>query len=635
MTSVLGRARSLAAQTAGRVIPTAGLPREARELLEDDRFGGQLHAVAHEAGRQQRDVRDEATAYLKEMAAGHGDRTTAQWSRMGDWFMRAYDVLVDEDQIARLRRLDRQHSLALAFSHRSYLDGMAVPNVLRARRFSPTFTFGGANLDLPIFGAFASRTGVIFIRRSTAGQPLYRLTLKAYIRQLVRNRRNLAWSIEGGRTRTGKLRPPVHGILKYIVDTVEGDDQAPDAQVVPISIVYDQLHEVAGMTAEARGARKNPEDLRFVLRFARSQRNRMGRAYLTVGEPFSLQERLRELHGDGLTTYQAIERIALDVSHRINRATPVTVTAVVSLALLGEDRALTLQEVLDTVEPLAAYIDARHWPVAGAANLRDRSTVRRALADLTSSGVLTAYDEGTEPVWRIGDDQHLVAAFYRNTLIHILVDRAIGELALLTVSELSPDAPLPEGGALQVGWDEAKRMRDLLKFEFFFPGRDQFEAELRTELSLLAGGEHPNDLTPEHATELLHRARPRLAHLVLRPFLDAYLVLAERLAEHGDDEVDEEALLAEALAVGRQWELQRRIASAESVSLELYKTALALARHRGLLEPGAGLASRRDAFHAEVAESVRRISVIADLAAHASAHPAPTSAPESPVEFAE
>ena len=83
--------------------------------------------------------------------------------------------------------------------------------------------------------------------------------------------------------------------------------------------------------------------------------------------------------------------------------------------------------------------------------------------------MLTAYDRGTEPVWKIGDDQHLVAAFYRNTAIHILVERAIGELALLTVSELEPGAELPPGGELQVGWEEAKRMRDLLKFEFFFP----------------------------------------------------------------------------------------------------------------------------------------------------------------------
>ena len=625
MTAVTRRARVLAASTVERVRPGSSLPREAVELLEDDAFARELSEAARAQGTDVAAARAEATSYLSEMAAGHGDRMTEQWARLGNWFMRAYDIVVDEEQIQRLRKLDSQHSLGIAFSHRSYLDGMAIPNVLGARRFSPTFTFGGANLNLPVLGAVASRTGIIFIRRTTTDLPLYRLTLRSYIRQLVTNRRNLAWSIEGGRTRTGKLRPPVHGILKYLVDAVEGP-ASPDAQVVPISIVYDQLHEVSGMTAEARGARKRPEDLRFVVRFARSQRTRMGRAYLTVGEPFSLRQRLEQLHGDGLSSHQAIERIALDISHRLNRATPVTVTAIVSLALLGADRALTLDEVLETVEPLAVYIDERKWPVAGGANLQDRATVRRALQELSGSNVLRQYEGGTEPVWSILEGQHLVAAFYRNTVIHILVDRAIGELALLTVAELSTDATLPAGGTVEVGWDEAKRIRDLLKFEFFFPGRAQFEQDLRTELRILAG-EDLLDLTPARAGDLLRRARPHLAHLVLRPFLDAYLVVADRLVEQGDALIEDEDLLADALAVGQQWQLQRKVESAESVSLELYRTALALARHRGLLDAGPELVTRREAFLVEIQDSLRRLSVISSLATSERADASVTDAP--------
>ena len=625
MTAVTRRARVLAASTVERVRPGSSLPREAVELLEDDAFARELSEAARAQGTDVAAARAEATSYLSEMAAGHGDRMTEQWARLGNWFMRAYDIVVDEEQIQRLRKLDSQHSLGIAFSHRSYLDGMAIPNVLGARRFSPTFTFGGANLNLPVLGAVASRTGIIFIRRTTTDLPLYRLTLRSYIRQLVTNRRNLAWSIEGGRTRTGKLRPPVHGILKYLVDAVEGP-ASPDAQVVPISIVYDQLHEVSGMTAEARGARKRPEDLRFVVRFARSQRTRMGRAYLTVGEPFSLRQRLEQLHGDGLSSHQAIERIALDISHRLNRATPVTVTAIVSLALLGADRALTLDEVLETVEPLAVYIDERKWPVAGGANLQDRATVRRALQELSGSSVLRQYEGGTEPVWSILEGQHLVAAFYRNTVIHILVDRAIGELALLTIAELSTDATLPAGGTVEVGWDEAKRIRDLLKFEFFFPGRAQFEQDLRTELRILAG-EDLLDLTPARAGDLLRRARPHLAHLVLRPFLDAYLVVADRLVEQGDALIEDEDLLADALAVGQQWQLQRKVESAESVSLELYRTALALARHRGLLDAGPELVTRREAFLVEIQDSLRRLSVISSLATSERADASVTDAP--------
>jgi glycerol-3-phosphate O-acyltransferase len=608
-------AKTALPRAVGERLPAAP-PQEVTELLHDKRFQRAVAEQAGEQGRPEEEVWSEVKGYLHEMSAAHDDRASQGWARMGDWFLRAYDVLVDEEQMQQLRKVDRTHSLALAFSHRSYLDGMVIPNALSSRRFSPTYTFGGANLNLPLIGSFASRTGLIFIRRATQEIPVYRLALRSYIRQMVANKRNMAWSIEGGRTRTGKLRPPVHGILKYLTDTVEGED-APDVQVVPVSVVYDQLHEVSLMTAESRGASKTPEDWRWLVRFARLQHQRMGRAYLTVGEPFSLRERMDELAADGVTGHQAVERVALDISHRLNRATPATVTAIVSLALLGADRALTIDEVLETVEPLATYIDARRWPVAGAADLRDRSTIRRALAELARSGVLTAYDGGTEPVWKIRDDQHLVAAFYRNTVIHILVDRAIGELALLTVSELEPDAELPTGGALQVGWEEAKRMRDLLKFEFFFPGRAGFEDDLRTELQLLVGEDarqEAGDMTPDRARELLVSARPHLAHLVLRPFLDAYLVLADCLADHGDSPVDEADLLADSLAVGQQWALQRRVASAESISLELFRTALALARHKGLLEGGEGVGSAREAFAVELRDSVRRVNIIGEIA---------------------
>ncbi|MCW2737178.1 lysophospholipid acyltransferase [Nocardioides sp.] len=620
-------AKAALPRAVGERLPAAP-PQEVGELLHDKRFQRAVADAAVEQGRPEEEVWSEVKGYLHEMSAAHDDRASQGWARMGDWFLRAYDVLVDEEQMHQLRKVDRTHSLALAFSHRSYLDGMVIPNALSSRRFSPTYTFGGANLNLPLIGSVASRTGLIFIRRSTQEIPVYRLALRSYIRQMVANKRNMAWSIEGGRTRTGKLRPPVHGILKYLTDTVDGED-APDVQVVPVSVVYDQLHEVSLMTEESRGASKTPEDWRWLVRFARLQRKRMGRAYLTVGEPFSLRERMDELAAEGVTGHQAVERVALDISHRLNRATPVTVTAIVSLALLGADRALTVDEVLDTVEPLAAYIDARHWPVAGAADLRDRSTIRRALAELAQSGVLTAYDGGSEPVWKIGDDQHLVAAFYRNTVIHILVERAIGELALLTVSELEPDADLPAGGALQVGWEEAKRMRDLLKFEFFFPSRAGFEDDLRTELQLLVG-EDVTDMTPDRARELLVSARPHLAHLVLRPFLDAYLVLADRLADHGDSPVEDDELLADSLAVGQQWALQRRVASAESISLELFRTALALARHKGLLEGGDGAGSAREAFAAELREAVRRVNIVGEIATdvapsiHPEVHPVRT-----------
>lgn len=583
------------------------------QLLGARWYDERLCKLADELGRAPDSVRAEAAGYLREMAASFDERAVHAWRSFSRWLMRAYDVLVDEDQIAQLRKLDRKATLAFAFSHRSYLDGTLLPEAILANRLSPALTFGGSNLNFFPMGGWAKRTGTIFIRRQTKDIPVYRFVLRAYTAQLAQNHANLTWSIEGGRTRTGKLRPPVFGILRYIADAVDEID-CPEVYLVPTSIVYDQLHEVEAMTTEAYGAVKRPEDLRFLIRLARQQGKRLGRAYLNFGEPLPLRERLEELRGDQSATGNEIERIALDVEHRINRATPVTPTAVVSLALLGADRWLSINEVLATVQPLASYIAARNWAVAGAAELTNRSTIRWTLQELVASGVVSVYDAGADAVWGIGEDQHLVAAFYRNTAIHILVDRAIAEMALLAAAETS----VTTGGVTPATVrDEALRMRELLKFEFLFSARAQFEKELADEIRLIGPVEQTaKAYTAADAWQLLESAEVLLAHLVLRPFLDAYHIVADRLAAYEDEAFDEKAFLNECLQVGKQWELQHRIANAESRSMELFKTALRLARHRELIDGAdtADIAKRRQQFADEIRTATRRVNVIAELA---------------------
>ena len=136
---------------------------------------------------------------------------------------------------------------------------------------------------------------------------------------------------------------------------------------VPVSIIFDQLplHEMKLMPLNG-GVPEKPENARWLLSYARGLRHRLGRIYINFGLPVPLYERMVALRAEGLTDRQVVERIALDICHRLNQATPVTATAAVCVAMLGEGRALTLDEVCATVAPLARYLRARGWPVAGA-----------------------------------------------------------------------------------------------------------------------------------------------------------------------------------------------------------------------------------------------------------------------------
>ena len=180
--------------------------------------------------------------------------------------------------------------------------------------------------------------------------------------------------------------------------------------------------------------------------------------------------------------------MAFEVAVRINRVTPVTATALVTLALLGvRDRALTLGQVRGVLEPLRAFLAERGLPYSGDV-LRTGTGVRQVLDALAQQNVVTIYTGGEEPVYAIERGQHLVAAFYRNSAIHHFVHRAIAELVLLRKPEDR--------------WDEAMRLRDQLKFEFFFPDRASYRAELGAELRRL----HPSWETVADGRAVLERA---------------------------------------------------------------------------------------------------------------------------------
>src|SRR5207302_1015332 len=161
---------------------------------------------------------------------------------------------------------------------------------------------------------------------------------------------------------------------------------------------------------------------------------------------------------------------------------------------------------------------------------------------------------------------------------------------------------------------EALQLRELLKFEFFFAGRSQFRTELEAELALI----HPDatlDAAPEDTRRWLGAARLRVAHLVLRPYLEAYWLVAHQLAASDDGEFDEARFLDECLRVGRQWALQRRLANEESVTLEVFRTALEVARHRGLVSSDLpNLTKRREAFAEELRGFVDGVAAIAEIA---------------------
>ncbi len=587
------------------------------DILARPAFRDGIAHLARELGRPEQRVANDASRYLREIAASHSPYVIDLVAHLIRYmYTQGYEEALHYDgaQLEQIYSLAQRYPVVFLPSHKSNLDHLVLQYALHENGHPPNHTAGGINMNFFPMGPLMRRSGVFFIRRTFKDNAVYKFVLREYIDYLIEKRFPLEWYIEGGRSRSGKLLPPRFGMLAYVVDAYRRG-KSEDVVLIPVSIAYDQIQDVGDYVAEQRGATKQRESFGWFLGVLRKLRRRYGNIHIRFGEPLSLAGTLgppdpaAEPHADEDSL--ALQKLAFEVSVRINRVTPITPTSLVTLALLGmHDRAVTVDETVAALRNLVAYVRRRTFPSTGALDLDTPGGIRRALAALAENGVVSCFAEGPEPVYVIGPDQHLTAAYYRNTIIHFFVNGAIAELALLHAAEVADPAV--------AFWDEALRLRDLLKFEFFFADKEAFRSEVAREMAL-------HD--PEWERRLGHGAaeiqallrgiRPFSAHRVLRPFLEAYSVVGDALSQQpANAPFEEAAFLSKCLARGKQYRLQRRIRSTESVSKVLFETAVRLARNRNLLQPGAAdLAARRRAFAEEIRDAIRRIDAISALAA--------------------
>ena len=359
------------------------------------------------------------------------------------------------------------------------------------------------------------------------------------------------------------------------------------------------LQQRAGATTDAQGGEKTPEGLSWLVNYIRAQGERnYGKIYVRFPEAVSMRDYLGEPHGpmadDEAAKRLAMQKMAFEVSWRILRATPVNATALVSALLLtAHGVALTVDQLHHTLQDSLDYLERKQTPMTNSAlRLRTTDGVRAALDALSNGHPVTCVDSGRETVWRIAPNDEHEAAFYRNTLIDAFLETSIVELALVY-------AERSDGDRLEAFWNQSLRLRDLLKFDFYFADSAAFREHLMEELSwfddwegAVAGGSATID-------QLLRAKRPMIAGALLRPFFEAYEIVADVLRD-APAEIDEKDLTKRALGLGKQYVAQGRVRNNESVSALLFATARQVVADQNLLTPAADLTELRTAFRDEL-----------------------------------
>lgn len=607
----------------------------ARRMLEEPDFLKALDEAAAGSGKNRQQALQYARKCLREIEATPRTSWLRPAAKLARFiYTRSYEARLDInlEQIERLRTLSQEHLIVFLWSHKSHMDSFVFLLSLYENRFKPLpLIFAGVNMNFLGFGALARRVGAIFLRRSFADDAIYKLVFKRYIDFLIQHKRPLSWSIEGTRSRTGKLSPPKLGVLNWVYEACERE-QMKDVLFVPVSIAFDRIAEIDDYVAMQKGLPKRKESLKWFIDYIFGQRSPYGKVYVRYGEPLPLKDvslsndTSREHVGitDGPTpeATQRIEvtRLAFEVCRRIEQITPIKSTDVLTMVLLGTNgRALTGQEVAEQAKAIADLLEQRNLPRATGFALNNQAEVDAALLALLTSGLIESYSETPIPVYYIPDDQLLAAAYYRNTVNHYFMRAALGEMGLAMCTQ---DIEQPSEASLR---RHVKALRNLYKFEFFYKPSSEFWQDILDETNARYPGWQDGESSIE---KHLQTHPPRFAHAILRSFTEAYLILAVALLELGDEPMNnEKQFLQHLLQRGEQMRLRQSISCESSISQDLFTNGLRMAAHRGILQGDAALPDARREFYAQVWAALEAINRLQTCYDQAWFSPAPESLP--------
>jgi glycerol-3-phosphate O-acyltransferase len=505
---------------------------------------------------------------------------------------------VDEEGLDRIRSYNKEGSVVLLPSHKSHVDYIVLSYLLRTNGIQIPVIAAGDNLSFFPLGPVLRRGGAFYIRRSFRGDRLYTALVDAYMRRLLRDGWMIEFFLEGGRSRTGKLLPPMLGLLNMIVSSALG---LPRRKVffVPIAIGYERLMEESSFARELSGQKKTKEDASALLKLGGVLADRWGRVNLQFGEAIELGALRDELGIDPAKITPARRRnIVKNLAHRvmseINRVTAVTPGHVVAAVLLSRTRGgVAYRELVDQCRRLTEMLleqGARATPslVDPQGRMREWG-IRQALELYVRGGLLEQHVPGdtltaeakrrarlytgTDVIFTAPAETRIRLDIAKNHIIHRLVDRALVALSLL----LDGGEPSAETGVLR---DRVQSLSRLFKYEFMFRADASFDAIFDEVLGeMIARGELARDAEVIRAGEghggLDGPQWVRFYATLVHNFVESYRIAARSLEALLKVPADAKELAKGALRIGERMFLQGEIERSEAVSQPVIVNAYA------------------------------------------------------------
>ena len=377
--------------------------------------------------RTRRAVLLEARRYANEIAANYSPVFITFMSlALRTLWNRLYDG-IEFQHVDTLQQVAEGNEIVYVPCHRSHMDYLLLSYAIYERGYAVPHIAAGLNLNLPIVGRFLRKGGAFFIRRSFRGNALYTIVFMKYLAAMMARGHSIEYFIEGGRSRTGRRRPPMTGMLSMTVRSYLREPRRP-VVFVPVYFGYERIVEGQTYIGELSGAPKEKESIFGLLRSVGRLRQRFGNVHVNFGEPIHLDTLLDRYAPDWRDRAfddqnrppwvgALVDELALKIMQNINAAATVSPINLLALVLLATPRQSMLESdllrQLDTMEAVLAAIP-----------YGNRVTVtRQSAAEVVKYGI--ALDSITRESHRAGDivrmtpEQAVLATYYRNNVLHL------------------------------------------------------------------------------------------------------------------------------------------------------------------------------------------------------------------------
>lgn len=530
--------------------------------------------------------RMKALKYLNEIKADYSKTYIKAFEKILDTTLpQIYDGINFNENGVDVSQLVKNNCVVFVPNHQSHADYLAMNYMVFKEYQIPLYVAGGKNLNIFPIGTLFRKSGCFFIRRSFQNDILYKLVLEGYLYYLLMEKKPIEFFFEGGRSRTGKLLPPRHGLYHMLLEAHRALPEGKKGELtfIPVSINHEYVPEQQSLVKENKGAKKTKESTLQLLGLLGIFSHQFGSIHINLGTPLVARAPSdpRELKG-------ATQKLAFSCFLEVGRNMVVTPSSLLAFILLDTpDGAYRWDEIRSRAIVILNYCHDFQVPVTSSLQegSRDESLQRALDIFIANKKVQVIGDIESGPsFYSIKKEARSELLYFKNSILHhFLVPWGITSAWLSLFS-----GEIENVRDLQHFFVER---RSQLKHEFYLPSTKEFLIKTLKTISQIVGREVRS---LDQCLELSHKDLYKIASSLgvfsrsMNTIFEAYflsaLTMKKMLAASPGGFKREEYLKSYGETFEKEKKLARVVKYPESYSVAIAKSALNYFEHGGYIE---------------------------------------------------